>query len=481
MLSRVFYALLGVRFVDNLATWQLLDTDLLKQDLWRSLVYLHSQPPAFNLWVGAILKLAPDPATAEMLFHASLLLCGAVLYGALFELALRLGTTPWIAFLVSSAFITTPSAILYENWLFYPMALAAVLTLAAVVLHVYLEQRQRWQALLFFALLALLSCLQSTFHPALAVLALVCLALLRPASRRDLAWAAAPALALLLALCLKNALLFGHSSLSSWGGMSVGRVILVNVPEEQRQALVARQELSPLALIEPFSPLEQYPDRYRHVAGFEQVPALRQERKASGQTNYNHLGYVSISEQYLADAQTLLRHAPAAYLKGVLRSFFVYTKSTSDYGFLIDNLRQIAALDELYNRVLFGKVAVSSTLFPHVRGDAYKPYSIYLTLLLGLPLVFAFGLRGALWPHPRYGPTRNQRVVLAFMCFYVLWVALVGNLLESGENNRFRFTTDPLSAGIFALALQTLWTRLHLGAGRKAPHSSHTESALPSA
>jgi hypothetical protein len=31
------------------------------------------------------------------------------------------------------------------------------------------------------------------------------------------------------------------------------------------------------------------------------------------------------------------------------------------------------------------------------------------------------------------------------MCFNIAYVALVGNLFELGENNRFRFETDPLS------------------------------------
>ena len=52
----------GVRFDASILTWywQFLDVELLRHDLARSLWYLHAQPPLFNLFLGSVLKLAPD-------------------------------------------------------------------------------------------------------------------------------------------------------------------------------------------------------------------------------------------------------------------------------------------------------------------------------------------------------------------------------------------------------------------------------------
>jgi hypothetical protein len=52
--SRCAYLLAGVRFNANESwlSYQLLPPDLLRHDLLRSLYFLHTQPPGFNLIVG---------------------------------------------------------------------------------------------------------------------------------------------------------------------------------------------------------------------------------------------------------------------------------------------------------------------------------------------------------------------------------------------------------------------------------------------
>jgi hypothetical protein len=48
---------------------------------------------------------------------------------------------------------------------------------------------------------------------------------------------------------------------------------------------------------------------------------------------------------------------------------------------------------------------------------------------------------------------RARDLTLLFLSANVLWVILVGNSLEIGENNRFRMATDPL---VLALAMACL-------------------------
>src|SRR5215470_10138514 len=43
--------------------WQFLDPELLRHDLLRSVALLHSQPPAFNLFLGGVLKASGGHAT----------------------------------------------------------------------------------------------------------------------------------------------------------------------------------------------------------------------------------------------------------------------------------------------------------------------------------------------------------------------------------------------------------------------------------
>jgi len=202
-----------------------------------------------------------------------------------------------------------------------------------------------------------------------------------------------------------------------------------------------------------------YPASYQQVLGmgeYANTPMLHDPRKSTGEINYNHLAYLRISKRYLQDVKYSIRHFPRFYVKGVLRSAFIYTKAASDYAWLVENRKAIHWLDEFYDRVFLGRVLLDGSGH-HVRGASGEPLRLYVTLILGLPLVVAFGLWTSL-SHVRADPAlgRDRALLVLYVSFTVLYVAVVGVLLESGENNRFRFTTDPLSLLLLALLLERL-------------------------
>ena len=87
VISRLAYHfLLGMRFnADTLTSfWQFIDPLLLKTELFKSLYYLHSQPPLFNCFLGVILKLFPDSFAA--VFQWIYLLIGLIFSVSLFKL-----------------------------------------------------------------------------------------------------------------------------------------------------------------------------------------------------------------------------------------------------------------------------------------------------------------------------------------------------------------------------------------------------------
>jgi hypothetical protein len=55
------YSNAGVRFDAGTITrtWHFIDLYLLKNDLWRSIYYIHTQPPLMNLLTGVGLQLFP--------------------------------------------------------------------------------------------------------------------------------------------------------------------------------------------------------------------------------------------------------------------------------------------------------------------------------------------------------------------------------------------------------------------------------------
>ena len=130
----LFYYALGIRFDDTSLAWywQYLDPQLLKDKLLESVFYMHSQPPLFNLFLGAVLKISGGDG--RYIFQGVYLAAGLTLYLSLFWLQLKLGVSRSVAFAVSTAFLLSPSFVLYEHWLFYTFPVAALLTLSAFLL-----------------------------------------------------------------------------------------------------------------------------------------------------------------------------------------------------------------------------------------------------------------------------------------------------------------------------------------------------------
>ena len=72
----------GLRFdAATLDYWQVLDPQLLRTDLLRSVLFQHGQPPLFNLFLGVVLKAAGDHAAPA--FDAVFLALGLALLATL--------------------------------------------------------------------------------------------------------------------------------------------------------------------------------------------------------------------------------------------------------------------------------------------------------------------------------------------------------------------------------------------------------------
>jgi hypothetical protein len=276
-----------------------------------------------------------------------------------------------------------------------------------------------------------------------------------PARKKTVLVASVPFLLLFL-LYLKNHLLFGTFGTSTWLGMNFANVVLQNVPAEKIEEMVREGKLSPLVLIEPFSDPEKYPPEYFQVPGWENVPALRAVRKSTGEPNYNHLAYIALARQYSQDARTVVKQYPRAFLEGVVKAFLTYFKPSSDYEkFLGKNRSHVSRMDNLINTLMLP--------VPPRHGKYY----VCLVLVLGIPLGVGYGLWLGLKANAAARLDRNQRLLILFLCFNIVYVMLVGNLFEVGENNRFRFMTDPLSAALLGVLIQHVLRRLYENASNE--------------
>ena len=463
--SRVLYFCLGVRFDASPLDYfiQYIDPQLLRCRLLESVYYLHCQPPLFNLFLGLVLKAFPEGYVAA--FHCIYVLFGLVLAVSLFSLAVRLKLSCGLSAAMTILFMVSPACILYENWLFYTYPLAMLLTLAALMLHRFLSQGGRVDGLAFFLLLSSLVLTRSLFHLIGFVFVWgLLLFVSRVPWKRVMAVGSVPFL-LVFALYLKNFCVFGTPATSSWLGMNLCRMTVLMVPEKERISLVNQGRLSRCALIYPFSKISDYRGLLPEIPKTG-VPVLDNELKSNGHPNRNHIAYIQVSRLYLRDALFVLKANPRAYLRGCVDAVHAFFMPSCDYHFLDKNERFIRPLDRLYDLLVYGRV------LPHMDRDAsYEGMSrsrLYLLrflktgvlLIAAYAMAFLYGLRVARKAFSKEPFESAYALTVLFMWLTILYVAVVGNALENGENNRFRFMIDPYALTLLMLFLGSRFSRL---------------------
>jgi hypothetical protein len=478
LLSRALYYAAGIRFDASTSTlgetYQFIDPLLLRGNLLESVFYLHSQPPFFNLFLGCVLKLFPGNETVA--FGIIWMLLGYVLALTMFLLMRRLGVSYGINLTLTVLFIIGPQCVLFENWLFYTCPVATMMSLAALWLHRYVSSGRLSDGFVFFLLLSLIALTRSLFHIVwFAMLAAMVFWYFRTHRRRTVMALLLPFL-LVLSLYVKNGLLFGSFSASTWLGMNVARMSTFRLSEEVRQEMVSRGELSSLALIERFRPLHEYRGIITDSTKTG-IEVLDQEVKSTGATNFNNRAYIELSRGYMRDALHVVAHKPAVYLEAYTRSYFTYLLPSTNYLFVEGNRRKIRRFDRIYNLLLLAQLLPYDTERSDRGSTDYFVTTLLtmsLVLFVAVPFLMLYGwmvVRRSLKQGLESAPFA---ITLLYISINLAYVTIVGNAFEMAENNRFRFTIDPYFlavAGVF-LTNRWNWWKSKRGEGRSGMASA---------
>jgi hypothetical protein len=358
----------GIRFAaeDLRTAWHLMDSELLRTDLLRSLFYLHAQPPLLNLIVGIALKLFGTHAPVAL--AALWASCAVTTALATRALAAELGAPRPAAFAAGAAVALAPATLLYVHHVGPEVAVAAALTVSAL----FLARGEDWRA---FVSLGVACGFRSLLAPPLVLVALLA------AGRR--AWApAVTVFAVLACIAAKNGTVAGSFSTSSWLGMNLARVTTVRLPP------ALRAQLSPVAQVAPFAPAAEY---LQHLA-LERtgVRALDDAHKESGATNYNHLVYARASRVLVQDDLRAIALAPGAAFTGWAVAWAQFFRPSDEWPFLAANRERMAAWADFWDRVILLQMPLPRLLLGQTE--------VYLTLLLGFMFVFVFAFRRARSP-----------------------------------------------------------------------------------
>lgn len=456
VLSRLaLAAVAGVRFETrplNDAV-QLLDRGQLRDHLFESLLHLHAQPPLFNLFIGLGLR-APDHLEAE-LFYGLYLAAGLGLALGLYAALRRAGVSTPVAAGLAIVFSCSPGVFLYENWLHYDYLVVFLLVAAVVALQRYAAGRQTVDAGWFVAALAAIVLTRSLFHPAWLALSVVLVLVLAGGDRRRVLAAVSLPVLVVAGLQVQRYATFGTPALSSGLGVSLAKITVFQLQPDDRQAMVVIGELSPVSGVEPLSPAASYAGVVPSPPPTG-VPVLDEQDKGTYENpptndrfrvNMNGLAFIEISEAYLKDSLHVLRTYPGVYLQGVKTATELFFRPTSDFFTLAENRARVAPIEGFYNRALLGVVAGGAGEFalPEARtqyrlGPARTAWTVVAAYAGAVIGGAVFLVRSLL---RRRAPVEAV-VVCGFLWFTIVYIFLVSNLLEVGENNRFRLYSDPL-------------------------------------
>ena len=419
------------------AAIQNVDPELLWTRLFESLWHLHGQPPLWNGLVGVSLKVAPVH-WAE-LWHLVFLGLGLVEVLALFALLEELRLPRRAAFAIAAAFSLSPAVLVYENSFFYDYPTLVVLTLTALGVARFVSHPSLGRGLPVFAGAAFLVLTRTLFQVwwLLALLALLLVAC--RGGRRVVLLACALPLALVLGVYAKNWFMYGVPSTTSWTGMGFARAAVEGVPLGERRKLVAEGKLHAVSLVRPFAPLAAY-----EAVGVERarptgIPLLDEAAGSEYPRNLENRTYIEISRDYWKDDLWIIRHRTGLYLRSVRSGAADFFSAPTEGWRGAGNVSKVSAYDRWFAEVVYGRFGLGKVGLLLIAAYAFA-------LLVGLATAARRLRPGA----------DAASVAVVFAAMTILYVTVVGNLAEVGENYRFAFVLQPLVWGLVAFGVHAL-------------------------
>jgi hypothetical protein len=443
ILSRLIFIFNGGDFVAKPLAFamQYLDPLLLKSDLLKSLFYLHSQPPIFNLFLGMVIKLSAIPSLSyELIFNTA----GAVISLSFYGILMCLGINWIISLFISLVFMLNPTLILYEHLLYYSYFEVLFVSLSLFFLICWCRDKKYLNVLLFWIFLLCLGMIRSVFHPVFILVTSVILSsylwflVKEKRCAKVLFLSSFLALAPLSVLCLKNTLVFGFFGTSSWEGMSLWTKVNGFAPE-QLEEFRDRGIISPLAVKAELRAFQQPIGNYFTESELKNIPCHHpadcNQFKSTGYPNFNHSGYVYLSKQLFMDSLALIAYAPSQFAFYTLGSYSLTLWHSSDsvHALFEKNMEVVKKLEKIYRFLYFGFLGVESKLDERMWGR-----TIIITILF--MIIYISTLINAFKKDDR------ELTGIKLFCLFCLiihaYTLTVSSVIEFGENNRFRFPVD---------------------------------------
>lgn len=442
LISRLLLPLLEVKFQSQilLTYWQYLDLETLQHDLLKGLYYDHTQPPFFNAWLGLVLKVFGDQSS--LVFAISLkaltLINTSLLYGTL----TRVSSLKWVPLAGALVYLMSPATMVMEQELFYTPFITLFLLLALRSLILLPHGISTPVVIGLFGSLVLVCLTRSMYHVFWLLLVGLLVVFL---FRGQKGWGkliGGGMIALLLTggWYLKNKLVFGQFTSSTWMGMNLARNVFHD----------AMADSGSIARLEPFSPISAYtsfiPEGYTQSFQGKLDRVLLEEYKNGPYLNAKQVGYIPVANAYLEACKEAIRKDPVHYGKNVAQSAFIYFAPMTRY----------PSTEFLAKKLKYYDLVYSFNLSQLAEGKQQRRMALLLSALPKMAIyLLVFSLLIGQCLRTRKAATWQWFILLLFAYSFT-----VSSLFEHFENMRFRFEAEPLFYVLAASILPPWWQKI---------------------
>ncbi len=443
--SRIIAGFLGLHM--NIwalsAYWQYLDLETLKNHLLTGVWYDHAQPPVFNLFLGTVLKIGGDHAA--LLF--AILLKGISLINALllFAIVRKLTLVPFFPILTALVYLLSPATLIFECELFYTSTISLFLLLAVYYLIRFTVSGRRSSAFCFIFPLVLLCLTRSVYH--ILWLFIICGCLLfyfrKKAGLNNLILASLAGVVLVGSWYIKNKIIFGKLTTSTWIGMNMARNVFHDNEVNDSSRIEAYPPFSRIGVYRKFLD-SNFENQYRGLNDRD----LLQEMKNDSFINETEISYIPVSDLYQKASLNYIRTHPGAYAQNVVQSSILFFTPATLYSLAVEQSAKIKSYDLLY----------SFNLTHFANGKQQRRILLTLSAFPKMILyffVFFILIRFCI----------QTRSITSWNLFIVLTIGFVfgiSSFFEHYENMRFRFEIEPLFLILAAQVFSRVYSRYEI-------------------
>jgi hypothetical protein len=380
---------------------------------------------------------------------------GALLAGMLYAIAYSLTRRRWLSFITGMVLALHPAMFIFAATPLYTTLTTFFVTLTVFFLAMHGLRRRPVYLVAFITSLNLLFLTRSSYHLIFVTVALLIVVALGRAH-----WKRVLLIALLISLSTfgwytKNYVKFGVFGSTSWTGFNLFNIASANYPPEEINRLGWEGVLG--------RPFQDWPIYFQQADKFWLYGLYDRtsDVEALSKSSANNINTPDISRMYGENAIRLINYDRMHYVENVADAYSIFNRPSTQYGETWHFAENIRLHEDISSRVVQGQW-LTDQINDLLGTDAFTSMVYFLLPMsvIGYSLVM---LRRNRFVWRRWRTALRADPLMIFLTALIAYTTLISMFLEHGENNRFKFSIEPVLAIYFVTLAYRIWYRLSHG------------------